>query len=60
MRFVEFVTSEPESNATGAFSVLRIYKDDPKLCERIAVIVRERAIPSLQAVFDRDFLRDTP
>jgi HEAT repeat protein len=57
---VEYVASEPEPNATAALSVLRIYKDDLKLRDRIAGIVRERAIPSLRAVFDRDFLRDTP
>jgi HEAT repeat protein len=50
---VEYVASEPEPNATAALSVLRIYKDDLKLRDRIAGIVRERAIPSLRAVFDR-------
>ena len=56
---VEYVTSEPEPNAATALSVLRIYKDDLKLRERIAAIVSERAMPSLRTVFDREFLRDT-
>ena len=57
---VEYVASEPEPNAIAALSALRIYKDDPKLRERIAGIIRERAIPLLRAEFDREFLRDTP
>ncbi len=57
---VDYVATEPEPNATAALSVLHIYKDDPRLRERIAGIVRERAIPSLRAAFDREFLRDTP
>lgn len=57
---VEYVGSEPEPNAIAALSVLRIYKEDPKLHERIAGIIRERAIPLLRAVFDREFQRDTP
>jgi HEAT repeat protein len=56
---VDYVATEPEPNATAALSVLRIYKDDLKLRDRIAEIVRDRAIPSLGAVFDRDFLRNT-
>jgi HEAT repeat protein len=57
---VEYVASEPEPNAIAALSALRIYKDDPKLRERIAGIVRERAIPMLRAAFDREFPRETP
>ena len=55
---VEYVASEPEPNASAALSVLRIYKDDLKLRERIAGIVRERAIAPLRAVFDHEFQRD--
>jgi HEAT repeat protein len=57
---VEYVASEPEPNAIAALSALRIYKDDPKLRERIAGVVRERALPLLRAAFDREFPRDTP
>jgi HEAT repeat protein len=57
---VEYVASEPEPNALAALSTLRIYKEDPKLRERIAAIIRERAIPLLRAAFDREFQRDTP
>jgi HEAT repeat protein len=52
---IELVASEPESEAIAALSALRIYKDDPRLRERIAGIVRERKSPSLQAGFDREF-----
>jgi HEAT repeat protein len=57
---VEYVASEPEPNAIAALSALRIYRDDPKLRERIAGIIRERAIPLLQDKFDREILRNTP
>jgi hypothetical protein len=49
------VASEPEPAAIEPLSALRIYKDDPRLHERIAKLVSERSSPSLQAGFDRDF-----
>ena len=54
-----YVASEPEPNAMAALSALRIYKDDPKLRERIAGIVRERATPALRVAFDREFSEDS-
>ncbi len=51
----ELVASESEPTAIHALSALRIYKDDPRLRERIAALVRERASGALQARFDRDF-----
>jgi HEAT repeat protein len=52
---MELVASEPEPTAIDALSALRIYKDDPRLRERIARLVHERESPPLQAGFDRDF-----
>jgi hypothetical protein len=52
---MELAASEPEPIAIAPLSALRIYKDDPRLRERVAGLVRERGIPKLQAVFDHDF-----
>ncbi|MDB5352031.1 MAG: hypothetical protein JWN86_3278 [Planctomycetota bacterium] len=52
---IELVVSEEESIAVAALSALRIHKDDPHFRERVAKAVQERAIPKLQAAFDRDF-----
>jgi HEAT repeat protein len=52
---MELVASEPEPTAIAALSALRIYKDDPRLRERIARLVHERESPTLQAGLDRDF-----
>jgi HEAT repeat protein len=52
---MELVASEPEPTAIDALSALRIYKEDPRLRERIAGLVQERKSPTLQAGFDRDF-----
>jgi HEAT repeat protein len=49
------VASEPEPDAVAALSALLIYKDDPRLRERVAAIVRERGSRILQAAFDREF-----
>jgi HEAT repeat protein len=56
----ELVASEPEPAAIEALLALRIYKDDPRLRERIAKLVRERSSPSLQTGFDRDFRASVP
>jgi HEAT repeat protein len=52
---IEYVATEPESNAIAALSVLRIYKDDPKFRERVAEVVRQRDNRTLRAVFEREF-----
>jgi HEAT repeat protein len=52
---MDLVASEPEPEASTALSALRIFKEDPRLRERIERIVRGRESPTLRAVFDRDF-----
>jgi hypothetical protein len=52
---VGLVASEPDPVAIAALSALRIYKDDPRVRDRIAGIVQERKSPSLQTGFDREF-----
>jgi hypothetical protein len=49
-------TAEEESPAGEALSALRIYKEDPRLRERVAEVVREKKSPRLQAAFERGFL----
>ncbi len=51
----ELVASEPEPDAAAALAALGIYKDDPRLRERIAGLVREKGSPKLQSAFDREF-----
>ncbi|WP_406694396.1 HEAT repeat domain-containing protein [Singulisphaera sp. Ch08] len=51
----DLVASEEEPAAIAALSALGIYKDDPRLSERIAVVVRERGSPRLQTAFEREF-----
>jgi HEAT repeat protein len=46
---MELVASEPEPAAIEALSALGIYKDDPRLRERLARLVHERGSPALQA-----------
>jgi hypothetical protein len=55
---LELVASGSEPTAITALSVLKIYKHDPHLCERIAKLVRERGSRTLQARFERDFRTD--
>jgi hypothetical protein len=57
---MELVASETEPTAIAALSALGIYKNDPRLRERIARLVHERGSPTLQAWFDRDFRLDEP
>lgn len=52
---IELVASEEESTANAALWALRIFKDDPRLRERIAKVVQERKSRMLQSGFDRDF-----
>ena len=51
---MELVASEEEPTARAALSALRIFKSDPRLRERIAKLVQERASTRLRACFDRD------
>jgi HEAT repeat protein len=51
---MELVASETEPTAIAALSALRIFKSDPRLCERIAKLVQERGSPKLQACFEHD------
>ena len=51
----ELVATGEEPDAIAALSALRIYKDDPRLRERVAEVVRERGSPKLRAAFDREF-----
>ncbi|SIO65053.1 HEAT repeat [Singulisphaera sp. GP187] len=51
----DLVASESEPDAIAALSALGIYKDDPRLGERIAEVVRGRGSPRLQAAFEREF-----
>ncbi len=52
---MEIVGSAAEPTAIAALLALRIYKADPRICERIGRLVGERGSPKLQASFDRDF-----
>ncbi|WZO97418.1 HEAT repeat domain-containing protein [Isosphaeraceae bacterium EP7] len=51
----ELIGTGPELTAIDALSAIRIYKDDPRLRERVEAIVRERGSKALQAGFDREF-----
>ena len=48
-------TAEEESTASEALSALRIFKEDPRLRDRLAEAVRERRSPITQAAFEREF-----
>ncbi len=48
-------TAEEEATAGGALSVLRIYKEDARLRERVAEVVGKRGSPRVQAAFEREF-----
>jgi HEAT repeat protein len=55
---MELVASESEPTAIAALAALKIYKDDPRVRERIVKLVHEKASQTLQARFDRDFRSD--
>lgn len=57
---IELVASEPEPIAVATLSALRIYKDDPRLRERVMRIVHERGSRLLQDGFDREFRQGEP
>jgi HEAT repeat protein len=52
---MELVAAEEEPTAITALSVLRIYKGDSRLRERIEKLVHERGIAKLRACFDHEF-----
>ncbi len=52
------VASDSERFAAAALTALRIHSHDPKLRERVATLVKQRGIRSLQERFDRDFHGD--
>jgi HEAT repeat protein len=52
---VEIVATEPEPMAAAALTALRIYKQDPRLRERVGAAVRERGSSALTAGFEREF-----
>jgi HEAT repeat protein len=52
---LELVASDSEAAAVMAISALKMHNYDPRLCERLAYIVRERGSRTLQARFERDF-----
>jgi HEAT repeat protein len=54
----DLVASGPETDAVAALSVLKIYKDDPRLRERIARLVTDRGSAAVSAAFDRAFGQD--
>jgi HEAT repeat protein len=57
---MDLVASESEPTAIAALSALRIYKDDPRLRERIAKLVHDRGSPMLQTWYDREYGQDAP
>jgi len=52
---VELVATSPEPMATASLTALRIYKQDPRLRERVEAAVNERASKALHAAFQREF-----
>jgi hypothetical protein len=48
-------TAEEETTAGEALTALRIYKEDPRLRERVAEVVRGRGSSRVQAAFEREF-----
>lgn len=52
---LELVASQPGHVAGSALSALKIHSHDPRLRERIAGVVKQRAIRSLQDQFEREF-----
>jgi hypothetical protein len=55
---MELIASGSEPDAIAALSVLKIYKHDPHLRDRVATVVQERRSPALQARSQRDFRMD--
>jgi HEAT repeat protein len=53
---IELVSTEPEPNAVEALSALGIYKDDPRLRERVEGIAKGRGSGPVQSAFDREFV----
>jgi hypothetical protein len=52
---LEYVSTEPEPDAVRTLAALGIYKDDPRLRERVESVVNELGSRTLQATFAREF-----
>jgi HEAT repeat protein len=55
---VGLVETESERPAAAALAALKIHSHDPRLRERVAAIVKKRALRGLQNQFDREFRVD--
>ncbi|MGO9467186.1 MAG: HEAT repeat domain-containing protein [Isosphaeraceae bacterium] len=55
---LERVASDSERHAAAALTALKIHSHDPRLRERVAGLVQQRRVRSLQERFDRDFRSD--
>lgn len=51
----DLVATGEEPDAIAALSALGIYREDPRLSERVADVVRERGLPRIRDAFDREF-----
>lgn len=51
----DLVATAAEEDALAALAALEVHKGDPRIHERIAMLVRERGCPTLRARFDRSF-----
>jgi hypothetical protein len=52
---IELVASQPQPTASAALTALKIHSHDPRLRERIAGVVKQRAIRGLNDQFEREF-----
>jgi HEAT repeat protein len=52
---LEIVASDSEKDAAAAMSALKIHNYDPRLCERLELVVRKSGSRTLRTLFDRDF-----
>jgi HEAT repeat protein len=55
---MELVASDSESAALAAMSALKIHSYDPKLRERLGLVVKKTGSRALESRFDRDFPAD--
>lgn len=52
---LDLVATEPEATALAALTALKFHAYDPKLCERLAVIVKKTGSRALESRLGRDF-----
>ena len=52
---LDLVATEAEPEALAAMSALKFHAYDPKLCERIALVVRKTGSRVLESRLGRDF-----